>query len=130
MSFMTRAALLVVIAACTTEDPRPQTLAYITETILTPYCAAAPCHSTTKQQSDLVFDSVEAAQASIASYPLVMTCATPPCDDAPGQSYLLTVITTVDSQGNRMPLDEPLPNLDAVLIANWIRAGAPGYSSP
>ncbi len=124
-----RAFLLIAfVAACSTTDDRPQTLAYVTETVLQPYCATAECHSTSKRQSDIVFDSVAEAQRSIKDKGLIDICATPPCMDSPGKSYLLTVITTKDAQGNRMPLDEPVPNLDDVYIANWIIAGAPGYT--
>lgn len=124
------ALLLVVIAACGTVDDRPLTLAFVTETVLTPYCALPECHSSLRRQSGYVFDSVAEAQISLKDGNLIAVCDTTPCDyDAlPGQSYLLTVITNGDSYGNRMPLDQPLPNLDSVLIANWIEAGAPGYT--
>src|SRR5512141_787389 len=108
---------IAMLAACSTTDDRPRTLAYITESVLTPYCSGAECHSSAKRQSSYVFDSVAEAQASIASGALVDVCAAPPCDDSPGRSFLLTVITQKDTFGNRMPLDEPLPNLDSVLIA-------------
>ncbi len=126
---MLKLALAVAaLAACSVTDDRPETLAYITETILAPSCGTAECHSAMKRQSGYAFDSVGAAQDSIKNGALVAICATPPCDSAPGSSYLLTVITNQDIYGNRMPLDQPLPNLDAVLIANWITAGAPGYT--
>jgi len=119
---------LLAIAACNTDDDRPATLAYVTETILAPNCGVAECHSSLHRQSNYVFDSVAATQISIKNGNLIVTCETPPCPSAPGGSYLLTVITDGDVEGNRMPLDEPLPNLDAVLIANWIIDGAPGYT--
>jgi hypothetical protein len=118
---------LVAVAACGT-DERPPTLGYITETILAPSCGVAECHSSLKRQSDYVFDSVASAQDSIKNGNLIAVCDAPPCEDAPGASYLLTVITDGDSAGNRMPIDQPLPNLDAVLIARWITDGAPGYT--
>jgi hypothetical protein len=123
--------LMSAAVACGTTDDRPETLAYITETILAPSCAAAECHSAVKRQSNYVFDTVAHAQASIASLPLIDTCPTPPCPRATLEnSYLLTVITTEDSAGHRMPLDQPLANLDIVLISDWIRDGAAGYVPP
>jgi hypothetical protein len=118
---------LLVTAACNTVDDRPETLAYITETVLAPNCGVAECHSSLRRQSNYVFDSVAEAQTSIKNGSLIVACTTPPCPNAPGGSYLLRVITDGDIYGNRMPLDEPLPNLDAVLIAKWITDGAPGY---
>jgi len=120
-------ALALVLAACGTNDDRPRTLADVTEMILAPNCGVAECHSSLRRQSGYIFDSVEGAQDSIKNGNLIETCAAPPCTGAPGGSYLLTVITNGDRFGNRMPLDEPLPNLDAVMIADWITDGAPGY---
>lgn len=121
--------LLLVIAACGTSDDRPLTLAYVTETVLTPYCALPECHSSQRRQSGYVFDSVAATQISLKDGNLIVVCdSAASCDNAPGESYLLTVITNKDSYGNRMPLDQPLPNLDEVFIAQWIEAGAPGYT--
>ncbi len=121
---------LGAIAACDVTDDRPETLAYVTETVLAPNCGTAECHSAMKKQSNYVFDSVAGAQASIAGGDLVATCATPPCDDADAGSYLLTVITTKDVEGNRMPRDQPLANKDIVYIASWITDGADGYVPP
>ncbi len=122
--------LLAATAACDVTDDRPETLAYITETILAPSCGTAECHSSMIKEKGYAFDSVEAAQDSIASLPLIDVCATPPCPGADANSYLLTVITTQDIEGDRMPLDEPLANKDIVLIANWITDGADGYTPP
>jgi hypothetical protein len=124
-------ALVCLLSACTVQDDRPQTLAYITQTILAPSCGTATCHSALKRQSELVLDSVAAAQESIARLRLVATCFRPPCDsDVIENSQLLTVITTGDSQLQRMPLDAPLPNKDIQLIADWIHNGAAGYVPP
>ncbi len=122
--------LLAATAACDVTDDRPETLAYITETILAPSCGTAECHSSMVKQKGYAFDSVENAQDAIASLPLIDVCATPPCAGADANSYLLTVITTKDVEGDRMPLDEPLANKDIVLIANWITDGAEGYTPP
>jgi hypothetical protein len=122
--------LLLGLVACTTTEDRPETLAYITEAVLAPNCASAECHSAMKAQSTDVFDSVAAAQSSIAKNHLVNLCLGN--DDVPGcepasASYLVTVISRQDDEGDRMPLDVPLSNKDIVLIAQWIRDGAPGY---
>jgi hypothetical protein len=124
-------ALMCAMSACTVQDDRPQTLAYITETILAPSCGTATCHSALKRQSDLVYDSVAAAQDTIARRGQVGTCFQPPCDqDVIEGSYLLTVLTDKDYYGHRMPMDAPLPNKDIVLIHDWILNGAAGYKPP
>jgi hypothetical protein len=88
-----------------------------------------------KAQSNDVFDSIEGTRASIKLHPeLVTTCdrVVPPStdncasDDDLQQSYLLTVITQGDPEGDRMPLDQALSNKDIILIATWIKDGAPG----
>ncbi len=119
--------LLTVLSACSETDERPHTLAYITETILAPSCGTAECHSAMKRQNDYAFDTVENAEQSIRKGNLVIQCAMPPCQDAPSVSSLLTVISDKDVAGNRMPLDEPLANLDVYLIGEWIIDGSPGY---
>ncbi len=111
------------LAACGTTDDRPQTLAYVTEAILAPNCAGAECHSQLRQSYGYVFDTVAHAQASLANGNLVT-----PGD--PGSSYLITVITTEDRLGNRMPLDHPLDNKDIFFLGTWIRNGAEGYTPP
>jgi hypothetical protein len=121
-------AFVTAMVGCATDDDRPLSLAYVTETVLTPYCSLPECHSSLRRQSGYVFDSVAATQISLKDGDLVDVCDTPPCYNAPGESYLLTVITNGDTHGHRMPLDQPLPNLDSVYIARWITAGAPGYT--
>lgn len=109
---------------CVTEtDPRPQTLEFITETILAPNCATAECHSDLKQQNGYIFDTVEHAEATLAYHDAI----TP---GQPGKSILVGVISTEDSFGNRMPLDHPLANKDIFLIQEWVYNGAAGYTPP
>jgi hypothetical protein len=119
---------IVASLGCATDDDRPATLAGVTETVLTPYCALPECHSSLRRQSSYVFDSVAEAQISLKNGNLISVCDAPPCYNAPGESYLLTVITNGDAYGNRMPIDQPLPNLDSVFVAQWIIDGAPGYT--
>jgi hypothetical protein len=114
---------LHLLIGCTETDDRPQTLAYITETILAPNCATAECHSNLKQQSTVILDTVEHAHATLNN---------PNHNDVvpgdPDNSYLLEVITTQDQFGNRMPLDHPLANKDIYLIKQWIVNGADGIT--
>jgi hypothetical protein len=126
---MKLATALVLFAACSTTEDRPETLAFITETILAPSCGTTECHSSMVMRQGYAFDTVAAAQVSLAKN-LIATCDIPPCDQAPANSYLLTVITDKDSFGDRMPLDQALPNKDMVLIAKWITDGAEGYTPP
>jgi hypothetical protein len=136
--------LLCLCAACSTTEDRPATLAYVTETILVPYCASAECHSSGHQQSNYVFDTVANAQKSLAGMygvggtlgALIVQCTTPPpnCTDAAGQSILAGLVgrdpSFKDSAGHWMPLDQPLPNKDVFFIGTWINDGAPGYVFP
>ncbi len=121
---------------------RPLTLAYVTEAILKPSCGTAECHSAMKAEKNDIFDSVEAAKHTMeVTHPdLVATCAwlttkdPATCaqnnDDIQG-SYLIHVITVGDySDGNLMPLDQPMSNQDIVLLTRWIRDGAEGLDKP
>ena len=131
--YVVLAACACALAACGITDDRPQTLAYITETILAPNCASAECHSSMKRAYGFAFDTVANAQASFASKPtLIPPCKDePPCADADTASYLLKILTSdQDVYGNRMPLDAPLANKDIFLIATWIEYGAAGYTQP
>jgi hypothetical protein len=122
------------LAACDLSDQRaterPETFAYITETILAPSCGTAQCHSAMVAQATDVFDSVQGAQDSITTWSLIAKCAMPPCDDAPANSYLYRILSTgvenTKGFGDRMPLDQALSNSDIELIHNWIRDGADG----
>jgi len=139
-----RLSLLCALAACSTTEDRPETLAYVTETILVPYCSSAECHSTAHEQSRYVFDTVEHAQVSLAGMygtggtlgQLIMPCMTspPPCTDAAGASILAGIVARdpnfKDTAGHWMPLDQPLPNKDVFFIGNWINDGAAGFVFP
>jgi hypothetical protein len=114
------------LGACGGADDRPQTLAYITQTILAPTCAAAECHSAFKREVGDQFDTVDATRRSMVDHGLVT-----PGD--PVSSLLIQSLTTgvpsiLDPGGGdvRMPLDAPIPDADVQLIAAWITAGAPG----
>jgi len=135
-------ALLAAVSglwACgVTTDDRPQTLAYITETILAPNCATAECHSSTRAQAGYVFDTVQHAQDSLAdandttgfrSFAALITVGDP------ANSPLVTVLNGQGGYSQStgkplMPLDHPLPNKDIFFIGEWIQNGADGYVAP
>jgi len=115
-------AAVAALAACTqTDNDRPATLQYITEAILQPNCGQYTCHSSFKKAKGYAFDTVEAAQASLApsdpNAPKVINTSDPP------SSFLYQVLTR---KVKRMPYDAPLPNKDIDLILKWIEDGAPG----
>ena len=111
-------ALALVLAACgvdPSEDDRPRTMDYITSAILKPSCGNAQCHSSFRQAKNRAYDTVEAA------------CETSLTGDVlPGdpESSLLhsVLVRTID----RMPYDQPLPEVDRLLLYDWIQIGAPG----
>lgn len=135
----------LVLGACDLADrsaqDRPLTLEYVTETILKPSCGTAECHSAMKAERGDVFDSVAGAKQTmdVTHRDLVTTCARlgeDPAfcaqhnDDILG-SYLIHVITVGDySDGNLMPLDQPMSNQDIELLTRWIREGAEGIDKP
>jgi hypothetical protein len=125
------------------------TLTYIAETILAPNCGAANCHSTWKHERGNIFDTVSGTQYTLArtlpppndALPPLIGCLASdnvtiidPCDLDFGtfdarSTYLYQVLVDRDTEGDRMPLDQPLANKDIAFIAQWIDAGAPGYVS-
>lgn len=129
----------LVAGACgSATDDRPQTLDYITETILAPSCASAECHSAFKRQVGDQFDTPAAARLSIVANGLV-EFPDDTKDEASVASSLLIRTLTVGApsilspnSGNvRMPYDAPMPDADIELIKAWMlttpdRAGAPG----
>jgi len=140
-------ALLCALTACATTDDRPETFAYINETILAPSCGTTLCHSAMKKAGGYAFDTLANTEAAFAISKtksryewLVVTCdllptAQPsPCDQAIQDSFLMTSMTVGSQIGpnndkrDRMPLDQPLPSKDLVFIADWLRNGAEGYT--
>jgi hypothetical protein len=126
---------LLLIALCTSAcgsatDDRPATLDYITETILTPTCASAECHSSFTREVNDRFDTVGATRFSIVAYGLVQL---PDAVANPRGSLLIRALTVgapsiLDpGSGNvRMPYDAPLPDADVRLLETWISDGAHG----
>src|SRR5260221_14453134 len=74
---MKLAVALVLFAACSATEDRPETLAFITETILAPSCGTTECHSSMVMRQGYAFDTVAAAQVSLAKN-LIATCTVPP----------------------------------------------------
>jgi hypothetical protein len=125
--------LVCLGTGCASHDDRPETLAYITETILAPTCALAECHSAMTRQFNYSFDTIELAQHALDgtdALRLIGPCSAPPCATTPRDSYLIKVITAQDSFGNRMPFDAAMPAEDVQLIIDWIRDGAEGFIQP
>jgi len=112
-------AAALALAACgvdPSEDDRPKTLEYVTKAILAPSCGNAQCHSSFRQVENRAYDTVERACESMLEQGEVVA-------GDPDTSLLSIVLTrTVD----RMPYDQPLPEVDQQLIRSWIAEGAVG----
>jgi hypothetical protein len=115
------------------EDDRPATLKYITETILTPTCASAECHSSFTREVNDQFDSVAATRRSVVANGLVLFPDDTVDADAATNSYLVRSLRVGNpslldpGSGNiRMPFDAPMPEADIRLIEKWIGDGAHG----
>ncbi len=112
------AALL--LAACGVEvndpndDSRPRTLQYISTAVLKPYCAAAQCHSSFRQEKNRSYSTVKEACQSLVGDVIV---------GDPEGSLLITVMTRTVK---RMPYDQPMPKVERLLIEDWISTGAAG----
>ncbi|MBA3817399.1 MAG: hypothetical protein H0X17_00780 [Deltaproteobacteria bacterium] len=117
---MHRAVLIAaLVAACgvdPSDDDRPKTLEYVTRAILAPSCGNAQCHSSFRQAANRAFDTVERACESMLEREDVQ-----PTQGEDSRLYTV-LIRTID----RMPYDQPLPEVDQQLIKNWIDEGAVG----
>lgn len=122
---MQRLAIIsLLLAACgTSDDQRPHNLDYITTAILVPSCGAAVCHSSFRQQSGFLFDTVDGARAT---FQLDAKLIEPTGDDPNAPPGLILNLTREQPGAPRMPYDAPLPDVDIALIDDWLRAGAPG----
>jgi hypothetical protein len=120
-------AVFSLVAACGAQDDRPETLAYITDAILVPYCGRAGCHSASTAARNLKFDNVDDSLAALrtrqgrrgTNMPMITI-------GEPSQSRIYTVLQGT-TNGN-MPPDQPLADADVALIGRWITDGAEGYS--
>jgi hypothetical protein len=120
--------MLVALAACgTTDDDRPVTLQYITESILQPSCGAAECHSAFARQKGYAFDTVENARESFQfDTDLVISPHENDNLHSDGSLTLINNLTIAQTNASRMPYDAPLPNADIDLIERWLKANGPG----
>src|SRR4051812_36530649 len=111
--FVLGAAL--ALGACTqTDNNRPATLEYITESILQPYCSQYSCHSSYRQENGYAFDTIDASKRPLQGIVQAGDVES---------SFLINVLTRTIK---RMPYDAPLPSKDLDLIKRWIEDGAPG----
>ncbi len=112
-------------AGCGTEkDDRPLELSYLTQAIFAPTCGATQCHSTFRQASNTVFDTPEAARATLVNAQLIRFDAEQYDPDEPEDAALITWITEIDPFGEgigRMPFDAPLLDKDRDLLIAWIQ---------
>jgi hypothetical protein len=103
------------LAACVDTDNRPQTLAYITETILKPSCGTVNCHSAAGNTRGYQFDTVAGSKKSLQGW-------VAPGDAA--SSAILAVLRRTSKEP--MPPSDVIADADIALIEAWINAGAPG----
>ncbi|HEY0195461.1 MAG TPA: hypothetical protein VGC42_30310 [Kofleriaceae bacterium] len=105
-----------LLAGCDqTDNDRPATTAYVTETILQPSCSQNVCHSSYTKESGWAFDTVDATQRSIDRG--VLSAGDPEA------SLIYNVLVRTEE---RMPYDAPLPDKDIELIRTWITDLSPG----
>lgn len=112
-------AAALLLAACgvdPSEDDRPRTLHYITSAVLKPYCGNAQCHSSFRQEKNRAYDTVQRACESMVEQGDVIP------GDPDGSFIDQVLVRTID----RMPYDQPMPDVDRALLRDWIMIGAPG----
>jgi hypothetical protein len=118
---MTRSvwAVALLLASCgvdPSEDDRPRTMDYVVSAVLKPYCGNAQCHSSFRQEAHRAYDTVLAACRTILDQGDVIP------GDPDGSFIHQVTVRTID----RMPYDQPLPDVDRLLLYDWIMIGAPG----
>ncbi len=119
----------LAIAACGAEDyQRPRTIEYITMAILAPNCGNAQCHSALSKEANVIFDTVEDSQQSLLGR--VGTILVDEQEQAFGdpedaKNFASSIMNVLTRTVDRMPYDQPLPEADIQLIADWIEIGAP-----
>ncbi|HLL22576.1 MAG TPA: hypothetical protein VK427_10610 [Kofleriaceae bacterium] len=112
-------AAALLFAACgvdPSEDDRPRTLEYISTAILKPYCGNAQCHSTFRRAEERAYDTVQAVCETLLDQGDVIP------GDPDGSFLHQVLVRTID----RMPYDQPMPDVDRLLLRDWIALGAPG----
>ena len=116
-------AVALLLAACgvdPSEDDRPRTLDYITSAVLKPSCGNAQCHSSFRQEANRAYDTVTKVCETLVSQQDVIP------GDPEGSFLHQVLVRTID----RMPYDQPMPEVDRLLLDDWIMIGAPGLPDP
>jgi hypothetical protein len=123
--------LLLGAAACSSEDDRPATFAYVYTTIIQPSCTTIGCHNRLTQTYGFRFGTLEGAYVLLTG----QVCDGLPPDPAgeapsnfviPGQpdrSKLVYLLRGEDVP-LRMPPDRAIPEVDIELVERWILEGA------
>jgi len=109
----------LLLAACGVdpdEAARQPSLYNVSVTVLKPYCGAAQCHSSFRNEKNRAFDTVHATCQALVGMGDVI-----PGDDE--GSFLISVMTRTVK---RMPYDQPMPEGDLQFIKDWIKEGANG----
>ncbi len=111
------AALSLFAVGCGgTNDQRPDHWSYISAAITEPACATVNCHSAITQRAGIDLHDAAAGYKTLAGGLYVIPFN---ADQSTLTNYWLT-----NAGALRMPPDNPLPDVDIQLIADWINAGA------
>jgi hypothetical protein len=114
--------VVVLVSACATEpDTRPETLDYIVEAILVPYCGRGGCHSAETRVKGLAFDTIDGALAAMKTEQRQQKLV------VPGSAADSRLVNVLSDPRRIMPPDVPLPQKDIELITRWIDDGAAGF---
>jgi hypothetical protein len=121
-------AVVVEAADCPVPGDVAVPWSIIQDSIMTPSCSSARCHSSADAAGGLDL-SAEAAPASLVNRPSTLhgdALLVVPGD--PSKSYLLNkIVETAERSGQRMPTTgDPLAPCQIDMIRGWIRAGARG----
>lgn len=111
--------LAVAAAGCgVEEDPRPTSFRYIHEAIVKPSCATAACHSLLNNRELVQMETYDEA------YGYFVDAARKEESQIYGLIGGEIEADLRRTDGLRMPLDQPLPEADILLIGRWIDEGA------
>ena len=121
--------LVALAASCDGADDRPPSWSYLHTAVIAPSCATAGCHSKHAALAGLDLSSRTGAYTFLTG----RICDEPPRPhDPPGnyvfpgspeRSQLLYLLR--GDQVDRMPPDQPLPDVEIELVERWILEGAP-----
>lgn len=123
-----RVVILFALAACGSDTERPDSIEYVTQSILQPTCGVANCHSTMVQADGLVLDNVDAVGLMIRrdlTDHINRLIASGTRDDQPLSTRLRWKAEYGDAIVS-MPLDAPMPDTDIDTVLQFLADGAPG----